>query len=70
MSWIWSTRFCARASQCACSKTKFTRWAAATLDALMHRMGIEALYRKPHTSLPDRARRIDPYLLSDLNLQD
>jgi hypothetical protein len=30
----------------------------------MHRMGVEAIYRKPHTSLPDRAHKIYPYLLS------
>ena len=34
------------------------------VTTLMHRMGVEAIYRKPHTSLPDRAHKIYPYLLS------
>ena len=33
---------------------------------LMQRMGIEALYRKPRTSLPARRAQIRPYLLSGL----
>jgi len=34
--------------------------------ALMHRMGIEALYRKPRTSIPARRSLIYPYLLAGL----
>lgn len=33
---------------------------------LMRRMGIEAIYRKPRTSLPAREAFIHPYLLGDL----
>jgi putative transposase len=33
---------------------------------LMRRMGIEALYRKPRTSLGNKAHRIYPYLLQDV----
>jgi putative transposase len=33
---------------------------------LMHRMGIEALYRKPRTSIPARHSLIYPYLLAGL----
>ena len=31
---------------------------------LMRRMGIEAIYRKPRTSLPQAGHKIYPYLLS------
>jgi len=37
--------------------------------ALMRRMGIEALYRRPRTSLPARGAAIYPYLLSDLAIE-
>lgn len=33
---------------------------------LMHRMGIQALYRKPRTSIPARLSLIYPYLLAGL----
>jgi putative transposase len=33
---------------------------------LMRRMGLEALYRKPHTSLRHDAHKVYPYLLRDL----
>lgn len=33
---------------------------------LMHRMGIEALYRKPNTSKPGKGHTIYPYLLRDM----
>jgi putative transposase len=36
---------------------------------LMRRLGIEALYRKPRTSLPDRAQAVSPYLLSGLEIE-
>jgi putative transposase len=36
---------------------------------LMRRMGIEALYRKPRTSIPARQAAIHPYLLSGLKIQ-
>ncbi|MGQ0833700.1 MAG: IS3 family transposase [Gammaproteobacteria bacterium] len=36
------------------------------VSTLMRRMGIEALYRKPRTSLPAREAFIHPYLLGDL----
>jgi HTH-like domain len=35
----------------------------------MHRMGIEALYRKPRTSIPARQAAIHPYLLSSLKIE-
>ncbi len=34
------------------------------VGTLMRRMGIEPIYRKPRTSLPDKVHRIYPYLLS------
>jgi putative transposase len=36
---------------------------------LMHRMGIEALYRRPRTSLPAREATIYPYLLGGLVIE-
>jgi putative transposase len=36
---------------------------------LMRRMGIEALYRKPRTSIPARGAAIYPYLLSGLAIE-
>lgn len=35
---------------------------------LMHRMGIQALYRKPRTSIPARLSLIYPYLLAGLRI--
>jgi putative transposase len=35
---------------------------------LMHRMGIEALYRRPRTSKPAPGHKIYPYLLRDLTI--
>jgi transposase-like protein len=34
------------------------------VTTLMRRMGVEVIYRKPRTSLPDHAHKIYPYLLS------
>ncbi len=39
------------------------------LATLMRRMGIEALYRKPRTSQPNRQHRIYPYLLKDVAIE-
>jgi putative transposase len=39
------------------------------VGTLMRRMGIEAIYRKPRTSLPDQAHRIYPYLLSGVAVE-
>ena len=39
------------------------------VSTLMRRMGIEAIYRKPRTSLPDRAHRIYPYLLTGVSIE-
>jgi putative transposase len=39
------------------------------LATLMRRMGIEALYRKPRTSQPNRQHRIYPYLLKDIAIE-
>ena len=39
------------------------------VTTLMHRMGIEALYRRPRTSLPARGAAIYPYLLSSLAIE-
>ena len=36
--------------------------------ALMRRMGIEALYRRPNTSKPEPGHKIYPYLLRDLKI--
>ena len=36
------------------------------VTALLKRIGIEALYRRPNTSKPNLAHRIYPYLLRDL----
>jgi putative transposase len=36
---------------------------------LMRRMGLEALYRKPRTSIPARAAAIYPYLLTNLAIE-
>jgi putative transposase len=36
---------------------------------LMHRMGIEAIYRKPRTSIPARQSLIRPYLLAGLAIE-
>jgi putative transposase len=39
------------------------------VTTLMRRMGIEALYRKPRTSIPARDAAIYPYLLSGLVIE-
>jgi putative transposase len=39
------------------------------VSTLMGRMGIEAIYRKPRTSLPDKAHRIYPYLLTGVSIE-
>ena len=39
------------------------------VTTLMRRMGIEALYRKPRTSIPAREAAIYPYLLSGLVIE-
>jgi putative transposase len=39
------------------------------LATLMRRMGIEAIYRKPRTSISNRQHRIYPYLLRDLTIE-
>lgn len=36
---------------------------------LMHRMGMEAIYRKRRTSLPNEAHRVYPYLLKDVAIE-
>lgn len=36
---------------------------------LMRRMGIEAIYRKPRTSLANQAHRVYPYLLRDVAIE-
>jgi len=38
------------------------------VTTLMHRMGIEAIYRKPRTSIPAREAAIRPYLLGNLTI--
>ena len=38
------------------------------ISTLMHKMGIEALYRRPRTTLRHPAHRIYPYLLRDLDI--
>jgi len=39
------------------------------ITTLMRRMGIEALYRKPRTSIPARENSIRPYLLGGLSIE-
>lgn len=39
------------------------------VTALMRRIGIEALYRRPNTSKPNLAHRIYPYLLRELAIE-
>jgi putative transposase len=39
------------------------------VSTLMRQMGIEAIYRKPRTSLPDQAHKIYPYLLSGVVIE-
>ena len=39
------------------------------VTTLMRRMGIEALYRRPRTSIPARGAAIYPYLLSGLAIE-
>jgi putative transposase len=39
------------------------------VTTLMRRMGIEALYRKPRTSIPARTASIYPYLLTGLRIE-
>jgi putative transposase len=39
------------------------------VTTLMHRMGLEAIYRKPRLSLPDQAHKIYPYLLSQVVIE-
>jgi len=39
------------------------------VGTLMRRMGIAAIYRKPRTSVPDKANRIYPYLLSQVTIE-
>jgi putative transposase len=39
------------------------------VTTLMRRMGLEAIYRKPRTSLPDKAHKIYPYLLSGVSIE-
>jgi putative transposase len=39
------------------------------VGTLMRRMGIEPIYRKPRTSLADKAHRVFPYLLSGMAIE-
>ena len=39
------------------------------VSTLMRRMGLEAIYRKRRTSLPDTAHRIYPYLLAGVSIE-
>jgi putative transposase len=39
------------------------------VTTLMRRMGLEAIYRKRRTSLPDKAHKIYPYLLSGVAIE-
>ena len=41
----------------------------AQVRAMMRRMGIEALYRRPNTSKPGAGHKIYPYLLRDLAVE-
>lgn len=50
-------------------KEGFLKVGRQHVGTLMGRMGIEALYRKPRTSLPARQASIYPYLLSGLAIE-
>jgi putative transposase len=39
------------------------------VTTLMRLMGMEAIYRKPRTSLPDKAHKIHPYLLTGVVIE-
>lgn len=39
------------------------------VQRLMRQMGIEAIYRKPRTSIPNKAHKIYPYLLRKLKIE-
>ena len=39
------------------------------VTTLMHRMGLEVIYRKPRTSIPARGAAIYPYLLGHLTIE-
>ena len=39
------------------------------VTTLMHLMGMEAIYRKPRTSLPDKGHKIYPYLLTGVVIE-
>jgi hypothetical protein len=66
-SCIWITRSARRmAQQLAREGFEVGRLHVATR---MRRIGIEALYRKPHTSIPARQAAIHPYLLSGLKIE-
>jgi putative transposase len=39
------------------------------VSTLMRRMGIETIYRKPRTSLPEQGHKIYPYLLSQVEIE-
>jgi len=39
------------------------------VGTLMHRMGLEALYRRKRTSIPDKGHKIYPYLLGTVAIQ-
>lgn len=41
----------------------------AHVSRLMRVMGIEAIYPKPHLSLPDKENRVFPYLLRDMKIE-
>ena len=57
-----------RAAGCCaiCWLARGARSAVVTCKTLMRRMGIEALYRRPHTSKPEPGHKIYPYLLRGL----
>jgi len=38
------------------------------VQRLMHKMGIQAIYAKPNTSIPNRAHKVYPYLLRHLEI--
>jgi putative transposase len=39
------------------------------VGSLMHVMGIEAIYRKKRTSIPDKGHKVYPYLLGGITIE-
>jgi len=67
---IWSTLLWAAEASRTNSGTRATRLAESHIRTLMRRMGIEAIYKKPHLSEPHPDHTIYPYLLRGLSITE